>query len=195
MTSKSESEVTHKVEAIPKDPRKKENQFFEAFKKIFIPRLKKQEGLALSYERAKLRKIRGEGEAKVEEAAKIASEIDQMKQKELKEFCEIIDSHFAEMDPSLSVHIKMAKLLQTNPQIVKQLEKVQGMLGALNLEKGAVISITANDSKRTLRSAPPLKEFPEFEEAMEGFTDEENLKILERLKKIIAKRKKKKDTE
>lgn len=120
---------------------------FQAFKEFFIPRLARQEQFAVAYEEATVRKLDAEGEKLVQEAAKLSAERDVAKQEELRIFCETVDKSFAPDDSPHVVKLKLAKLLETNPQIANQLEKVNEIIDSLNRSKGCLISIEGPSEK------------------------------------------------
>lgn len=120
---------------------KRETSRFQAFKEFFIPRLARQESLAVAYEEATVRKIDAEGEKLVQEAAKLAAERDLAKQQELRAFCETVEKSFGGDDPPHVLALKLAKLLEINPEIANQLDKVQGILQGLDRNKGCRILI------------------------------------------------------
>ena len=119
----------------------REKSLFEAFKIFFVPRLRKQEELALAYEEAVVRKTEAEGEKLIEEAAKISAERDVAKQLELKQFCENVEDIFAPNDSPHAMVLKMAKLLETNPEVAAQLDRVNAVLDKLARERGCLVLV------------------------------------------------------
>jgi hypothetical protein len=133
------STAVQTVHATPLRSGKLESTRFERFKAFFLPRLRKQEELGVAFEEATVRRIEAEGDRFVEEAAKIAAERDLLRQQELRAFCETIDSVFKSDDSQLVSSLKMAKLLETNPELAAQLEKVNAVLDRLNAQKSCRI--------------------------------------------------------
>jgi len=131
-----------RVAGIPNKATKRERAWFTAFKNFWIPRLKKQENYATSYQNAKITEADGQSAQAIQAAAKIAAERDQLRQKEFDDFCKTIDQHFSgEESPELLV-LKFAKLLQTNPEIVDQIEKVNSLIQSLSLNYSTNIKFT-----------------------------------------------------
>ncbi|MDP2448021.1 MAG: hypothetical protein Q8M93_07275 [Polaromonas sp.] len=124
---------------------------FEKFKQVVLPRLAQQEKFAVAFQEATVRKIEAEGEKLVEEAAKIAAEKDVAKQEALRIFCQTVDSTFGSEDPN-AYALKLAKLLETNPEMANQLSKVQGILATLQQQKGCHVIF---ESPSKLIESPP----------------------------------------
>jgi hypothetical protein len=128
------------IAATPKVASTKETTRFQRFKAFFIPRLRQQERLAIAFEEATVRKTEAESEKLFEEAARLAAEADLIRQQQLKQFCENIDSHFTKNDSPQSSALKFAKLLETNPDLLAQLQKVQMIVEQLAVSRGCLIS-------------------------------------------------------
>lgn len=120
----------------------KERSRFQAFKEFFIPRLARQEALGIAYENAVVNKVDAEGEKLIQEAAKLAAEKDLIKQEQFRTFCETVDKSFSANDPQQNVMLKLAKLLETNPEIGNQLEKVNEIIHKLRQDKECRIFIS-----------------------------------------------------
>lgn len=143
----SETTRIQTVHGAPKVVTEREKTFFEAFKAFFVPRLRKQEAIALAYEEAVVRKTEAEGEKLIEEASKLSAEKDVTKQQELRQFCENVENIFSPSDSPHATMLKMAKLLETNPGIAAQLDRVNAVLDRLASEKGCLITYKKNDSE------------------------------------------------
>lgn len=124
----------------------KESSLFEAFKEFFLPRLKQQEEIAIAYEVASVKKLDAEGEKIIQEAAKLSAEKDIARQQELKAFCENVDNFFSADDPPHVMMLKFAKLIEVNPEIAVQLEKVNKLIGQLAATKSLQISFQEEPS-------------------------------------------------
>ena len=133
------------VHATPTKLTGKESTRFQRFKQFFLPRLRKQEELALAYEEAVVRKTEAESEKLVEEAAKLAAEADVAKQQELAAFCENVDTIFMTTGRPEAAMLKLAKLLETNPEIAAQLDKVNAIMGRLAQTKNCQITFKSSD--------------------------------------------------
>lgn len=154
--SKEQKPTIVRVDAIPEKIDKKEKGIFSAFKRLFLPKLKQQESMANEFLHAKVKKEHGDAEAKVEEAAKIAAEKSKIQQEELTEFCNTVDNHFMEADDDTKIKLKMAKLLETNPEIGNQLDKVNSILESLQSKRGVRVSIQDSATQTTI--AEPKEE-------------------------------------
>lgn len=143
-----EDAVIHDVRGTPKRSSKKESSRFRAFLAFFVPRLKKQEELAIAFEEATVRKLDAEGEKLLQEAAKIAAERDIARQQELKLFQENVERTFSLDDRPEVVLLKMAKLLESSPEIAAQLSKVNGLLERLASERNCQVTFREPDDAK-----------------------------------------------
>ena len=140
-----EDAVVHDVKGTPQRSTKKESTRFRAFLAFFVPRLKKQEELAIAFEEATVRKLDAEGEKLLQEAAKLAVEKDIARQQELRLFQENVERTFSADDRPEVVMLKMAKLLQSNPDIAAQLNKVNGVLERLASNRNCQVTFLKPD--------------------------------------------------
>lgn len=143
-----EDAVIHDVKGVPKRSNKNESSRFRAFLAFFLPRLKKQEELAIAFEEATVRKLDAEGEKLLQEAAKLAAEKDIARQQELKLFQENVERTFSADDRPEVVLLKMAKLLQSNPEIAAQLNKVNSVLDRLASERNCHVTFREPDDPK-----------------------------------------------
>ena len=137
--------VISSIGGVPNRYDKKEPTRFAAFKKFFIPRLRKQEELALAFEEAAVRKLDAEGEKLSQEAAKIAAEREVTKQEELRRYQENVENTFRPSDSPEVTILKMAKLLQMNPEIADQLAKVNAVLERLARQRQCRVAFKESD--------------------------------------------------
>jgi len=121
-----------RVFAHPIKSSKKERSVFSVFKELLNLIIKKNGSLANDYAEAKVKKEHGDAELRVEEAAKISAKTNKIRQEEFKEFCKIIDNHFSENDTEVKKKLKMAKLIETNPTLIQEIEKLNSILLELN---------------------------------------------------------------
>jgi len=116
---------------------------WQRFVYIILPWLKHGRDLARIYTEAKVDREEAQAKKIVEEATKIKVEKDILKQQEVKEFVALVDDIFAKDDlPLPAKMLKIAKLLEANPQIMMQLEKINDFLEKIGLEKEFQIDFT-----------------------------------------------------
>lgn len=141
------SKDTNLIKVSVKPNSQSETSFFKKFVQFFVPRLKKQEELGLAYEEAKVRKLQAEAEKITQEAAKLAVEKDIAKQQEMKDFCANLDEIFDPTAPERINILKLAKLMETNPELATQIEKVNQLMERLEKEKGCFIAFETKDDE------------------------------------------------
>lgn len=152
MTSETEdiSKATLvKVEGRPNiTNRPKEQTRWQRFKAFLFPHLRRSKELADAYTEAKVEKERSEARKVAEEAAEIAAKKDLIRQKSAKEFGAVIDDIFADDSlPPGAKALKLAKLMEENPQVAAQLENVKGIIETLALKKGLNIQAVDESNK------------------------------------------------
>lgn len=142
------------VGAIPRKISQREASLLSRFISFFVPRLRQQEGLALRAEEALIQKAEAdavksaaEAEKTIEEAARIAAEKDRLRQDTLQKFNENLDSVFKPEDPREITMLKMAKLLEANPDLEKQLDRVNEIIARLGAQNGTRIAFKSEDKK------------------------------------------------
>lgn len=140
-----------KIEGRPNSPeRTKERTRWQRFKFWLFPHLKKSRELAEAYAEAKVEKEKSEARKTTEEAAEIAARKDITRQKEVREFNIIIDDIFKDDTlPPGAKALKLAKLIEKNPQVAKQLQRVKDIIENLALKKGFNIGVV-DDSQKSL---------------------------------------------
>lgn len=158
-----------KVEGTPNLPdRPKEPTRWQSFKCWLFPHLKRSEELGEAYAEAKVERERSEARKTAEEAAEIAARKDVLRQEEVKQFNDIINDIFADDGlPPGAKAFKLAKLIEKNPQIGAQLEKVKGIIGELSLKRGLNIDVEG-DSLRFLREEQDV----DAEEAVPSYIED-----------------------
>jgi hypothetical protein len=159
-----------KVEGTPNLPEQPEERTrWECFKSWLFPHMRKSKELAQAYTEAKVAKEENEARKKAEEAAEIAARKDLIRQQEASEFNALIDDIFAEDGmPAGAKALKLAKLMEKNPQIVAQLDEVKGIIEELALKKGLNIELEED----SIISLPEKKDFETRQEAVATKTEE-----------------------
>jgi len=138
-----------KVEGRPNSPElPKEQTRWERFKFWLFPHLRKSGELAEAYAEAKVEKEKSEARKRTEEAAEIAARKDVTRQEEVKEFCSIVDGIFADDGlPPGAKALKLAKLMEENPQVAAQLDKIKDLIEKLALNKGFNVEVVDESHK------------------------------------------------
>lgn len=136
------------VEATPAKPTKKEPQAFSTFKAV-VAFLQAKMGLAEDFARAKIRREETEAEVKVEEASKIAAETERIRLETMRGMVELIDAHFSEMDDEAKSALKVAVLLNNNPQLKAQVEVVTRMISDLSQRRHTRIEFKDDETSRS----------------------------------------------
>jgi len=117
---------------------------WQRFKAILFPYLSRSKDLAYTYTEAKVEKERSEARKIEEEANEIAAKRDLIKQKSAKEFGYVIDEIFADDSlPAFAKALKLAKLMEENPQVVAQLERAEEVIDKFSLNKNHKNKIVA----------------------------------------------------
>lgn len=80
----------------------------------------------------------------------MAAEKDIARQQELKAFCENVGAFFSADDPPHVLMLKFAKLIEVNPEIAGQLERVNHLIGHLSTTRSLQISF-----KEDVNAVPP----------------------------------------
>ena len=123
---------------------------WQRLKATLFPRLKRSKELAYAYTEAKVEKELNEARKVAEEADEIAARKDLTRQKEVKEFNRSVDDIFKiDRLASGAKIIKLAKLIEMNPQVVAQLKKVEEVIETLALKKALNIEVD-DESKKAL---------------------------------------------
>jgi hypothetical protein len=138
-----------KAEGRPNNPEKpKEQTRWQRFKTWIFPYWKESKELAKTYSQAEVAKKENEARKLMEEAAEIAARKDLTQQKEVKQFNDIIDDIFADdgLLPGAKA-LKLAKLMEKNPQVAAQLEKVKDIIEKLALKKGLNMEVVDESQK------------------------------------------------
>lgn len=108
---------------------------WQKLKNALIPHLKHGRRLAEAYAEATVQKEYSEARKIAEEAAEIAARKDLIKQEEVKEFAGIVDSIFAADDlPQTAKALKLAKLMENNPEVAVQLTNAKEIFDRLRPE-------------------------------------------------------------
>lgn len=122
--------------------------FWYRFKAFVCPWLRQSEDLVEAYAKAKVEREENEARKIAEEAAEIAARKDVTRQKEVKTFNAIIDDIFKDDTlPMGAKALKLAKLIENNPQVAKQLENVTDIIEKLALKKGLNIEVVDDSQK------------------------------------------------
>jgi hypothetical protein len=116
--------------------------------------LKRSRELAYAYTEAKVEKERGEARKVTGEADEIAARKDLTRQKEVKEFNRSVDDIFKNDGLASGAKVlKLAKLIEKNPQVVEQLEIAEEVIGMLALKKSINIEVVEESKKVLLGEA------------------------------------------
>ena len=111
--------------------------------------MRRSKELADAYTEAKVQKERSEACKIAEEASEIAAKKDLIRQKSAKEFGAVIDDIFADDSlPPGAKALKLAKLMEENPQVAAQLDNVKEIIETLALKKDFNIQ-SVNESNKT----------------------------------------------
>jgi len=160
-----------KVEGRPKSlQRLAEQTLWGRFKAFVFPWLRRSKDLGEAYAEAKIAREENEARKIAEQAAEIAARKDVTRQKEVQTFNAIIDDIFAyDTLPPGAKALKLAKLMEKNPQVAKQLEKVKDIIENLALKKGLNLEVVDESGK----SLPADKYFETGQETVPGHIEEE----------------------
>lgn len=143
-------EIIAQIEGIPREQfRKNEKEKWLVFKQVMSKLFNKGGELGTEYAESHVRIQQSEVLKNLQEAAKIAAEkgnidaeIRVKNQKEVKKFNQNIDDIFANDGlPASAKMLKLAKLLENNPGIENQIEKVKNMIEQLSQAKGFKIEL------------------------------------------------------
>jgi hypothetical protein len=122
---------------------------WQKFKAALFPYLRRSKELADAYTEAKVQQERSEACKIAEEASEIAAKKDLIRQKSAKEFGAVIDDIFADDSlPPGAKALKLAKLMEENPQVAAQLDNVKEIIETLALKKDFNIQ-SVNESNKT----------------------------------------------
>jgi hypothetical protein len=159
-----------KVEGTPNLPEQPEERpRWECFKSWLFPHMRKSKELAQAYTEAKVAKEENEARKIAEEAAEIAARKDLTMQQEASEFNALIDDIFADDGMPIGAKaLKLAKLMEKNPQIVAQLDEVKGIMEELALKKGLNIEVEED----SIIFLPEEQDFETRQEAVAVQTEE-----------------------
>ena len=145
-----------KVEGRPKSPSSEDEPTrWERFKHWLFPRWKGGKELARDFARAELGQREAEAAKRVNEAAKIAAdrektevETDVARQEVVRKFNENVEEIFKDDGlPPAAKKLKLAKLIEQNPDLEKQLEKVHALVDELAWKRGTQIQIVSKSKK------------------------------------------------
>ena len=127
---------------------------WQRLKATLFPYLKRSRELAYAYTEAKVEKERGEARKVTGEADEIAARKDLTRQKEVKEFNRSVDDIFKNDGLASGAKVlKLAKLIEKNPQVVEQLEIAEEVIGMLALKKSINIEVVEESKKVLLGEA------------------------------------------
>ncbi len=117
-------------------PTRGKTTLWQKVKNALILHLKHGRHLAEAYAEATVQKEYSEAHKIAEEAAEIAARKDLIKQEEVKEFASIVDNIFAADGlPQTAKALKLAKLMQNNPQVAVQLANAKEIFERLCPER------------------------------------------------------------
>jgi hypothetical protein len=130
-----------KVQGAPNEPdHGAEPDRWRRFKEFILPWLKKGSDLGAEYSEARLAQEKNKARKTAEEAAEIAARRDVAQQRAVRDFGANVDAIFADDGlPDEARALKFAKLIESNPHLLDQFEKVKALLTSLHLDKGLSI--------------------------------------------------------
>ena len=106
---------------------------WQRVKASLLPYLRKSKKLAMAYTESQVEKAQNEARMISEQADEIESRKCLTQQEEVKEFCCTVDSIFADDGlPPVVKALKLAKLMEKNPRLLSQLEKVRDVLDKMS---------------------------------------------------------------
>jgi len=121
---------------------------WQRFRSVVFPHLRRSKELAYEYTEAKVEKQRSEARKIAEEASKIAAKTDLIRQKNVKAFSAVIDDIFAVNSlPSGAKALKLAKLMEMNPQVAVQFDNVKEIIETLALKQDLNIQAVDESNK------------------------------------------------
>ncbi len=150
-----------KAEGRPRSPHQpNERTRLKRFKDWLHPHLKKSEKLTEAYAEAKVTKETNEANRIAQEAAKIAAQTDLenakkdiVKQKEVEQFSANIDDIYKDDGlPLQAKQMKMAKLLENNPGIIQQLNRVTEVMEKLESQKKSKFAFVEESESKKVRA-------------------------------------------
>jgi hypothetical protein len=132
-----DASAIQKFEGTPnKRGRRGEYKRWRRFLDWFAARFEKGDSLADVYLEAKASEAQAEAEIKRERAAEIAAKTDLLRNKAVRQFCDLVDAQFSADDPNLARNLKLAKLIEANPALREQLHLVAELREKLERKKG-----------------------------------------------------------
>jgi hypothetical protein len=118
-----------------------ESNLWARFKLFLFKRLPKGDDLIEAYTTAERRIRESEARKNVQKATELAAEADLKRQQATKEFQDNVDRVFSDDGlPPAAKKLKLAKLIESNPDLEKQLDKVEKIIERLST-KGGIIQI------------------------------------------------------
>ena len=109
---------------------------WQKLRDALIPSLKSSRRLAEAYAEATVQKERNEAQKIAEEAAEITARKNLVTQEEVRKFASIIDDIFTADDlPPVAKALKLAKLMENNPQVEAHIGAAKEILEELSLQK------------------------------------------------------------
>jgi hypothetical protein len=117
----------------------KERQRWQRFVEWFCPWLSDKHELAQQYVQATVDLQKAQADKVGREAAEIAARTDIAQQDAVQKFCDIVDG-LNTKDPDATDALKLAKLLEANPGVADQLDKIREMMESLRRTSGTTIA-------------------------------------------------------
>lgn len=142
-----------KVEGAPNVPNKPaDKRLWSRFKRWLFPHIYKTEKLATEYAEAKVQKEKSSARKIAEEAADIAAKKDTerakkalLDQEEVLKFNSAVDDIFGDDGlPEEAKVLKFAKLMEKNPRVIEQLDRVKEVIERLRLTRGVSIDVVGD---------------------------------------------------
>jgi len=97
---------------------------------------------------AKVKEADAEAEIKQQQAAEIAARTDLIRNKSTKSYFDLVDAGIGSADPELAQDLKLAKLLEENPDVMEQVAKIRAIREKLAAKHGVRVEIVDEQPKQ-----------------------------------------------
>lgn len=143
-----------KFEGVPrKRGRRGEDSRWKRFIRLITPWAERANDLSDRYANAKASEAEADAKIKESQAGEIAARADNIRAKNLKATCDIINTEIGLDDSDLANELKIAALLDANPGLAAQFEKIQEIKSRHKAQYGTDYEVHPGDP-----ASPPLLE-------------------------------------
>jgi hypothetical protein len=154
----TDKHALQKYEGVPRKrgrrgERSRWRRFCDFMLGVVRPKLLLAERLGEDYYTARVDEAKAQAEMKSNQAAVIAARADQERSKSVQVFADLVDRQIAPASPDLGADLKLAKLLETFPEIAEQVEKIREIRERLTRHHGVKIDIFVGEVPQTLERA------------------------------------------